>query len=51
MLESARHCLMHGVIVTSFDKIGSPSVAKEESLKLLVTDTGQNVRVINLVAI
>ena len=42
---------MHGLRVTPFNKIWCPPVTPEEVLQFLVRNTGQDCRIINLVAI
>src|SRR5215472_8954877 len=51
VFQRRSHGLVHGVMIRPLDKIRSPAIALEQILQLLMTDSRQQCRVIDFVAV
>ena len=51
VLHRGSHCLMHAVVVGTFDEVRRPAVAAQQAFQFLVRDSRQQRRVVDLVAV
>jgi hypothetical protein len=51
VFQGRSHCLVHALHITSLNKVWGPAIPEEELLELLVTDSCEDGRIVDLVSV